>query len=120
MRTFGFFLVFAFAAHFIPAGAQNQQKPLLKKNERKVYVSAENLYFGNEGIFWQANQNQWIPISGVDCDSDGIYLTGSRISSCRLICKNCRRVYTEPFPSECETCGNTDFNFEYEDVWDRA
>lgn len=38
--------------------AHNQQKmPAVEQADQKIYVSPENLYFGNDGIFWQASHD---------------------------------------------------------------
>lgn len=121
MKIFGFCLAVALIAHFTPMKADNQEKhSSIDKTERKIYVPSNDLSFGDDGIFWQINQGTWVRVSGVDCDSQGIYLTGSRvISRMYAICRSCKTRYTQPYPSKCEVCGNTSFDYEYEDIWDR-
>ena len=95
--------------------AHNQYKIA---SEKKIYVNAENLYVCDEGIFWQAKQGEWLPISGIERDSQGIYLTKLGISWSYEVCKTCGKRYKSR-PSECDVCGGTEFELEYEDIWDR-
>ncbi len=99
--------------------AHNQQQPSsTTQADEKVYVSPQNLRLGNEGIFLQASRDNWIPISSVNCDSQGIYLMRGILSWSYYICKSCGKRFPAN-PIECDSCGCTDFDFEYEDYWDR-
>lgn len=120
MKIFGILMTFAFAAYFTPVEAHIQyNSPSIKKADEKIYVSPENLYFGEEGIFWQTSPNCWLPITGIDTDAGGVYLTGGRVISWGYyVCTTCGRRYKSQ-PISCDDCGNTSFDFEYEDIWDR-
>lgn len=118
MRALGILLTAAFVAYFTPIEAHNQLKP--SSTDEKIYVKAENLYFGDEGIFWQAGQASWVPVSSVNCDSQGLYLTRANISLVCFVCTACGRSYRYK-PSRCENrdCNSTSFEPVYEDMWDR-
>ena len=73
MRTFGILLAFAFAAHFIPAEAQNQQKPLLTKNEIKLYFKTENIVIDDNAIFVSISDD-WIETNVIRSDEQGLYV----------------------------------------------
>lgn len=119
MKTFGILLAAAFATYFTPMEAHNQQKmSSMTQADKKIYVSPENLYFGNEGIFWQASQDNWVPVSGVNHDSQGIYLARGGISWDYYVCNSCGKHFASE-PSECDVCGGTSFEYKHEDIWDR-
>ena len=79
----------------------------------KIYLKSDHLVLSEEGIFVLTGSNSHIHLSGLFCDSQGLYTTMESLPSETAVvypivwCSTCGAWRTVNIRGKCVVCGNT-------------